>query len=1161
MKKHCLLIIGLLIMVLIILVLVGCARVDNTKSTLSPDMIKTNFDITSFVYTGDAIEPSPENFNFRGVANSARWEDFDYIYENNINVGEATMTVIAKDSCEYATGKATFTFNIVPTQFVANDFALLKTSLLNKNYKPIVVSQTLDVPINESVVIDKDQILRIYGELNNFGSINVEGVLQVGILDYNSVLNNYGAISSTGTIIVSENSKIYTKNGVENKIINNGEIYTDGVQLDNVEGSGKMIVRSSIANAQIVIPQFPQYVDGKTEYTIDNLQLILNNISIKPSALKIEYFNNTCVGEATIKISAKPKDANFYGEVSKQFEILRGTTTVSDLETLKTAFKNNNYNKTVFMPTSNVYVSENLVIPNDWTVDFSNIDSLSISGSIIANGKIILAKGTSILSTASLTYSSTVEVKTGSELIIDGKIEQHNLGKIVNFGTIFYNSEVAVSASSFDNSKGHIYSYCDVPCLENLTVKKLLDSDEVDLHLESPIVYYTSFAQRPKLLINDKFGTFSAQGLSIYYKRGNDYTTDFTKAGEITILVSSFRNSKNAFRGTKTLSYKIEQTQCNVTTFVNLTTALADEGYHTVSLSNDICFTKNISVPAFKKLDLNGYQLSGEYYITNYGTIINTKKPAEGVSPNDLDCGLIFDGLINGDTGVIQNHGLMRSEPKSSSFLSNKGSIINQGQIFINRQAELGTMSGDGKIILRQSLADGVATIGDVLDYTVDYDGFPQQPKASLSLYGNEVLSSDFDISYLSNTNAGNAYVCFSPSEKNYSPYYSTLLKTFTINRGVKIISSGDSLPECLSNSNWREVKLEANYYYDNYKESQPLSLADNLLFNMQGYMVYYNSADLTPSLIKMSANSTIIAEADTLERFNTLLYIADKITLKADILNSQISIKSGSDTTRLYANGEKSAEVCLNIDLNGFKLNSQLTLGAVSGNTLNLTIDNSKTTGGIYVPVGLTQPVAILIYASSGLVNLTVNNTYVEGLYLYNGNVNFNAVNSTITASSEADNALNIYGGNKQTTLNLNNTKIDGLTKTGLRITGINVNGTFTDCEITGSNALLSNGGNVSFQNCAISSTGNYLAPQTQNLGNGYAVGIIFASHSVNYTFENCIMTSAQGFCIVQRTTGSGVILPTKYSITLINPNVSGFKGPYSFTNQDCLLIRQVDI
>lgn len=226
-----------------------------------------------YEYTGKEMEPSP---SFYKEGCKVSYGDYEVMYENNVNVGTATVKIVATEDSRSMYGEKTLTFEIGKGSVTIADRASFYAALTNPNYKEINLESTYEygtffnegftvpegmtlnissvgdeglngnVVNNGKIVVGKDKGLRVYGTLVNNGEIVVKQIVNRGTIENNgSVMLGAGTsysgdLANFGAVSLPQGGVLYAGgNDDEAK-----EFVNDG----SVESYGTVYVNHSLVN-------------------------------------------------------------------------------------------------------------------------------------------------------------------------------------------------------------------------------------------------------------------------------------------------------------------------------------------------------------------------------------------------------------------------------------------------------------------------------------------------------------------------------------------------------------------------------------------------------------------------------------------------------------------------------------------------------------------------------------------------------------------------------------------------------------------------------------------------------------------------------------------------------------------------------------------------
>lgn len=382
-----------------VLSLVSCDIGKKKAIDLSGNSIEISFFGNSeFEYKGFEIRPNlwvMDGYDiieeyYDGVPN----ENIVVEYENNIEVGTATVTVTPGKSGKY-TGKAVAHFEIVASsaKAEASDFESLKGYLAGGGYADISVTADITVPEGESLTVSKGVSVDMnghalinngifenngeinfkeYGEGNSFingGTFKNNGKILFYAPSANAVaFVNDGNLENAGEIYLNGNKDGALEAENNRKIINGGTVYLNTYAdffnyggFENtgnvrVSGEAKFYTNSDVSGNDFYglvrrcpIEEFNIYLsDEAVEYCGSEIRPAINfekeGYHVDYDDYDATFENNVNVGTATVKIVATKDSDAFFGETALTFEIKKGSVTVTDREGFYSAIGNPNYN-------------------------------------------------------------------------------------------------------------------------------------------------------------------------------------------------------------------------------------------------------------------------------------------------------------------------------------------------------------------------------------------------------------------------------------------------------------------------------------------------------------------------------------------------------------------------------------------------------------------------------------------------------------------------------------------------------------------------------------------------------------------------------------------------------------------------------------------------
>ena len=722
---------------------------------------------------------------------------------------------------------------------------------------------------------------------------------------------------------------------------------------------------------------------------------------------------------------------------------------------------------------------------------------------------------------ATFIFGENLQNKTRIE-----RINITNAGAIVNKSTmdILDSYTTFENTGSIDNTDGYIWTFRqpDGNSIDNtnLTIIKRLSESEILLNGVANLEYtYDNNAHVPSSFTVDG-ETLNSGDYSVTkaYRAGIGYENNdknFTSTGVVkyTISIKNFHNNSTTYTygGSVDVNYIINY---GTTTTGNddFASTIRNRNWGTIILSENVVYQGwDIELEKHQTIDTNGHTLSintnydtypeYDYYaFTNNGKII-VRQVGTGELAEE-NCGLkVYGTKVNQKIyrsnfkhyGTIQNEGIIYvSDVGGMMAYSLSAAITGNGKIFTWDHSPLVNLNMGGNLVYtRASLTADKISLSQT---EFDYDGSEKRP--IVTVYKNNApVESEFVVTYQDNINAGNAKAIVKPDAFN-PDYVCTVEKEFIINKIVGYINSTTIHASSLDNQN--HYKYVVQNSSNQIRLYENLTIPDNLILDIGTCRFNENYYSVT-----LDQNSELHVSVSTFEDLQKYVYIADKITLTADITdtttlnyrcyNYNIPDSSFFINEHLYS---------LEIDFNGhsFAGTTSIYFDTSRDITTNVSLISSGSMsqiGSISVQSGNASSDGA-VYVN--LDNLNAGDISISGISSNNVNATNCVFNSTYTGSAGAS-ALNIQGYEQYTTTHWEN------------------------CVFNGKTAIWMYGGTNTFVNCAMNSTGTYSS------GMNYGNGVVIKQDGgrwPNVTFERCSIKSQNGYGI--RTIG------TRYTLNIDN-------------------------
>ena len=1039
------------------------------KTQLTADMITVG---GTYSYTGEPVCPD-QNGTISVVADGSHVDasQFTYSYSDNVNAGTASVTVTAKESCTKVTGSATAHFEIAPATKTSTDISALQSLLDDPNYGMIYYGGDDALAANSVLAVPEGKTLQLNDGLTVDGKLTVDGTL---IVYNNGKLFGSGSLTNNGTLELRRGARLFAPSGTisgDGDVVNEGTVYVNSAT--NIDGN--VVVRRDLSDAEIFL-QYPElkYDKDIAEYTPGRITISHPDITgtADGSGYSPDYSDNDGVGTATVTLSAPIDDERFFGTASATYRIVPGDVTVTSVEDALDALADANYGA-VRLIGQQRYAAD-ITVPQGKT--------LTIASSLDCTGK--------------LTNLGTLQVE-GTLMTDDFDADQN--AHIINTGTIFCNCDFVFDPTRTDNAKGTIYSYCaQSPDLPGAIEKHDIAAPSTGFVFDRATLPYNGAAH--DIFPVTEFGAIGIRDISVGYYRDGKSTKDLTSVGTIEARYSVAKNSRNAYRGSASLSFEIVSGTASVSNRTALSSALSDRGYYLVTMTDDITDIGTVQVPEGKTLDTGGNKLECIDLI-NYGTVLN---PYDG----DLSDPSAVGALIKADKvtncGKIVNRGIIALSPlQGASWQQQSGSeFVNYGIVFINENTEAAL---PGAVRVRIFIDN----VDIALEYpSIDYDGDEKCPTVTATKGDASIPADDMIVTYTDNVFAGQATVTVSGKGGLFAALVGSKTLTFGIERGATTVSDKASLLAALDDENWQTITLGADIEVG----SDAIELHENTTVACGEYMLA--AYDNIPSVPQTSA---ITATATSVDRLSALLRSATYVTLGDNMTGDIINVK-GTKTP-----------LAVTLDLDGKSLGAALYLDG-DGNTIDLTVTNSSETQS-YLAGSASATAAVVISGDSNrdVTHLTLESININGIVVDapNASVDLTVMSCIITQGANG----------RAVDLSRPQSSVQSPFAA-----------TFTDCKISGNEGVYVNAPSATFTGCTITAEGEYSAPSSySNAGKGFAAAIYFQEGvPTSVVFEECKLNSTNGYALVQAQSDaySTTFPAASYSILLTGCTLAGGDG-----------------
>ena len=379
-------------------------KVYTRKAVTSSDIVLSR---TEFTYTGKECKTDICDISDASAVYTIPSDEYDVVYENNVNAGTATAVVTAKPRSKLICGQRSFEYEIARAEINTEYDSQFYAALENPNYAVVNLTKATarmidvitlpDVTVNiiadgifvRKVELAQGSVLDLRGSTALYGDIsmgyNEEGYGKV-MLAANSRLSISGHVTTRalftgeGTITVNEGGELFFDSDAVKPvtpIVNSGGVYAD-FDLTDITGDGEAITRRH--------PTASEFMIDRTEYTGEELDVKLSFEFSSGAVYMIWYYFDGAYtmnkrpierGDYQAKIVFLSDDKHYTGEVEFDFTVYRGAIDVSDLSALEKAIATDNYDR---------FTVPRLTLARPFTVE-SGL-SITVTGTLVNNSEI-----------------------------------------------------------------------------------------------------------------------------------------------------------------------------------------------------------------------------------------------------------------------------------------------------------------------------------------------------------------------------------------------------------------------------------------------------------------------------------------------------------------------------------------------------------------------------------------------------------------------------------------------------------------------------------------------------------------------------------------------------------------------------------------------------
>ncbi|MBR1747629.1 MAG: hypothetical protein IJ735_05405, partial [Clostridia bacterium] len=704
-----------------------------------------------------------------------------------------------------------------------------------------------------------------------------------------------------------------------------------------------------------------------------------------------------------------------------------------------------------------------------------------------------------------------IDNNSGAELILNGTTHFKNID-LNNAGTLVNKSVMDVDDSfvrfdnegTFNNAEGYVWGYDAIADKidENVTIKKRLNESVVLLNgVEDLSFVYDETPHLPSsFTVDDATLSEGSYRVSYEYVSGiktsnNVYDPTFSYVGTIRYTVT-VTDPHIDYGGSADVDYTISYGS-KVVTGTDFLSTVNNDNYDTIRLSGHIVhYGSGLVISEHQTLITDGYNLTlqplryQDTIVKNYGKIVVSETDEEEIGSYALEVngysGSTREARID-NYGVIENHATIYIGENHGGFRNmGKGSVTGDGVIYTYFNGVIGTTTCT---VYDRGLMTGESVELDVETY--DYDGTEKTPFVSVNKNGVRQQLTDYDIEYVNNVDAGTASVIIS-AHKDCPTHVGATIKTFTINRvenfidkpvGMSYIRSSE-LP-AFDGKNYYKYTLRTDVVMDSH-----LTLPDDVIIDAGTFRFKQNDSSYT---VTFGKGTKLHVGVDSFDDLQTYLYIADKVTLTADIADDtelEFSPKNENYDPSTFFIGEDPFHA--ELDLAGH---------SVAGKLIYYTNFDKATTLDVYSTgtKGSVASVSIIPADSGGKGQMTLSlknlSTGMLSMRELPGPLKITAEDCDVVNENtqRGSTALYIYGWG-------------------------NTTAEFTNCSFSAKSGVSLYGGDITFSDCSFNATATY--------GAGYYGSAIYLSRGgrkskvFNVTISGGSITSQYGYGIEQTTT-----------------------------------------
>ncbi|MBO7390343.1 MAG: hypothetical protein J6U39_02755, partial [Clostridia bacterium] len=420
MKKRIFFLLILLILLTAAMASCGIFGASDDRAELTEEMVICSFLDNTYVYTGEEITFRTMDFRVVVDGHDVDIDLFDIVYTDNVNAGQGSVTITAKEENEVVKGSVTLHFTIIPNGSVnvegEDDLVAI---LADPSVSGVMMWDHYTIPEGATLTVPQGKTLNLiygfrfinHGTIVNEGNIVMRGALLSTGGRRDSELTNYGTITNHGKIEIKDYAVLddqgaFTSDGT---VTNVGTLYLlDEDKSFITDGAGAYrYVRHPIKAEDLTVAEC-EFTQGADEYTP------AVTAAIRGAQFNVAYEDNIHAGEGRAIVTMQERDHYYYGSASIPFTIRKGQGTAATYEELSALVRSHDYNR---------YTITSLTIPAEASLNIEEgevltCNALTVRGKMTFAGDVTCSRFT--VERGAEAYSEGMLRVTGTTFSISG---------------------------------------------------------------------------------------------------------------------------------------------------------------------------------------------------------------------------------------------------------------------------------------------------------------------------------------------------------------------------------------------------------------------------------------------------------------------------------------------------------------------------------------------------------------------------------------------------------------------------------------------------------------------------------------------------------------------------------------------------------------------